>query len=473
MFQDFEKIQKADALARRILSYSRNTLFMNLRFMENALSRLVFVPYDGMVATDMCRLYYDSTFVLKSFQQNDKNITRRYLHMIMHCIFRHAFISPSVERRDIWNLSCDIAVEHMIQELNLKCIDRSMEAKQWEILGNLKSNLKHMTAEKIYQYYIDKNISKKQYESLHKAFLLDDHEPWYPPLGKSDSSGEDGDSDSHENIGDHSTSQNNDLSDSTQFMFAMSHEEAKQVWGNISQQIQTDLETFGKQQGIGGGSLMQNLKAVNRERYDYAEFLRKFAVMGEVMQIDSDAFDYNFYTYGLSLYGNMPLIEPLEYKEVKRIREFVIAIDTSGSVSGELVQTFVTKTYNILKQQESFFSKVNIHIIQCDAEIQEDVKITSWEEFDQYLQTMKLHGFGGTDFRPVFSYVDELIQKKVFINLKGLIYFTDGCGEFPPKQPGYHTAFVFVDDDYNNYEVPVWAIKLILQSNEIMEKNGI
>lgn len=472
MFQDFEKMQKADALARRILSYSRNTLFMNLRFMENALSRLVFVPYVGTIATDMCRLYYDSAFVLKSFQQNDRNITRRYLHMIMHCIFRHAFISPSVDR-DIWNLSCDIAVEYMIQELNLKCIDCSMESEQQKILISLKSNLKYMTAEKIYQYYIDENISKGQCEDLRAAFLLDDHEPWYSSSGSSGFGGEDGDSDSHENIGDHSTSQNNDLSDSTQFMFAMSHEEAKQVWGNISQQIQTDLETFGKQQGIGGGSLMQNLKAVNRERYDYAEFLRKFAVMGEVMQIDSDAFDYNFYTYGLSLYGNMPLIEPLEYKEVKRIREFVIAIDTSGSVSGELVQTFVTKTYNILKQQESFFSKVNIHIIQCDAEIQEDVKITSWEEFDQYLQTMKLHGFGGTDFRPVFSYVDELIQKKVFINLKGLIYFTDGCGEFPPKQPGYHTAFVFVDDDYNNYEVPVWAIKLILQSNEIMEKNGI
>ena len=37
----------------------------------------------------------------------------------------------------------------------------------------------------------------------------------------------------------------------------------------------------------------------------------------------------------------MPLIEPLEYKEVKRIKEFVIAIDTSGSVSGELVQKFI------------------------------------------------------------------------------------------------------------------------------------
>lgn len=356
MFQDFEKMQKADALARRILSYSRNTLFMNLRFMENALSRLVFVPYVGTIATDMCRLYYDSAFVLKSFQQNDRNITRRYLHMIMHCIFRHAFISPSVDR-DIWNLSCDIAVEYMIQELNLKCIDCSMESEQQKILISLKSNLKYMTAEKIYQYYIDENISKGQCEDLRAAFLLDDHEPWYSSSGSSGFGGGDGDSDSHENIGDYSTSQNNDLFDSTQFMFAMSHEEAKQVWGNISQQIQTDLETFGKQQGIGGGSLMQNLKAVNRERYDYAEFLRKFAVMGEVMQIDSDAFDYNFYTYGLSLYGNMPLIEPLEYKEVKRIREFVIAIDTSGSVSGELVQTFVTKTYNILKQQESFFQR--------------------------------------------------------------------------------------------------------------------
>lgn len=468
MFQNFEKMQKADELARQILSYSRNTLFMNLRFMENALSRLVFVPYVGTIATDMCRLYYNSAFVLKSFQQNDKNITRRYLHMIMHCIFRHAFISPSVDR-DIWNLSCDIAVEYMIQELNLKCIDRSMESKQQKILSRLKSNLKYMTAEKIYQYYIDENISKEQCEDLRAAFLLDDHEPWYSSSGSSSFGGGDGNSD------DDSENQDGDSSDPTQFMSAMSHEEAKQVWENISQQIQTDLETFGKQQGIGGGSLMQNLEAVNREHYDYASFLRKFAVMGEVMQIDSDAFDYNFYTYGLSLYGNMPLIEPLEYKEVKRVREFVIAIDTSGSVSGELVQTFITKTYNILKQQESFFSKVNIHIIQCDAEIQEDVKITSQEEFDQYLQNMKLHGFGGTDFRPVFSYVDELIRKKEFTNLKGMIYFTDGWGEFPQKQPDYHTAFVFVDDDYNNYEVPVWAIKLILQTNEIMEgkQNGI
>ena len=102
----------------------------------------------------------------------------------------------------------------------------------------------------------------------------------------------------------------------------------------------------------------------------------------------------------------------MEYKETKKVREFVIAIDTSGSVSGDLVQSFVQKTYNILKSTESFASKVNIHIIQCDQEIREDVKVTNQEDFDAYLAHMTLKGFGGTDFRPVFGYVEELRKRR-------------------------------------------------------------
>ena len=117
-----------------------------------------------------------------------------------------------------------------------------------------------------------------------------------------------------------------------------------------------------------------------------------------------------------------------------------------------------------------FFSKVNIHIIQCDTVIQEDKKITNQDEFDDYLKHMQLKGFGGTDFRPVFQYVDKLIQEKEFTNLKGMLYFTDGYGVFPEREPDYKTAFVFLDDDYNNYNVPVWAIRVILTTDDIMEK---
>lgn len=163
----------------------------------------------------------------------------------------------------------------------------------------------------------------------------------------------------------------------------------------------------------------------------------------------------------------MPLVEPLEYKDVKAIKEFVIAIDTSGSTSGELVQKFVQKTYNILKSTESFFTRINLHIIQCDANIQEDKKITCQEEFDEYIENMEIHGLGGTDFRPVFEYVDKLRHDKEFSNLKGLIYFTDGYGDFPSRKPDYDTAFVFIDDEYNNPDVPPWAIKLVLQKDEL------
>ena len=165
----------------------------------------------------------------------------------------------------------------------------------------------------------------------------------------------------------------------------------------------------------------------------------------------------------------MPLIEPLEYKEVKRIKEFVIAIDTSGSVIGEEVQMFLQKTYNILMQEDSYFSRVNIHIIQCDAEIQEDVVIRNRDEFEGYLKSMKILGLGGTDFRPVFRYVDQLIEEKRFRNLKGLIYFTDGYGTFPEHKPPYTAAFVFVEEGYERPEAPPWAIKLELQHEDIIE----
>ncbi len=230
-----------------------------------------------------------------------------------------------------------------------------------------------------------------------------------------------------------------------------------------------ELEIFAKVRGEGAGSLIQNIRAVTRERCDYTDFLRKFAAMGEEMKVSDDEFDYIYYTYGLKRYKNMPLIEPLEYREDHKIRDFVIAIDTSGSVAGEEVQTFLKKTYGILNQQGSFFKEINVHIIQCDAEIQDDHVIRCTEDFDRYLEEMEIRGLGGTDFRPVFSYVDELIRDGAFSDLKGLIYFTDGLGTYPETKPDYKTAFVFVDDGYNMPSVPVWAIRVLLQQDELRE----
>ena len=54
----------------------------------------------------------------------------------------------------------------------------------------------------------------------------------------------------------------------------------------------------------------------------------------------------------------------------------------------------------------------------------------------------------------------------MFSNLKGLLYFTDGKGIYPAKKPPYETAFVFMKEDYEDTQVPSWAMKLILEEED-------
>ena len=424
-----EEYERAARIAEAVLALSKNTLLIHLRFLDGAINRLgTAVHVEIALATDGNTLYFEPFSLLKRYKKEPEAMTRDYLHVLLHCLLRHMYLHSEAERA-VWDLACDITVEAIISELSFPA---AREEKQKAVLEELKKEVKYLTAEKIYRHYLKQNLSPGRIRELRDAFRADDHGLWYQEDG-CDPGG---------------------------------RGRAQQQWEELSRHVQGDLETFSRNRGSEAGSLLQNLTAVNREKYDYAAFLRKFASRQEVMKIDDDEFDYIFYTYGLKLYDRMPLVEPLEYKEINKIREFVIAIDTSGSVSGELVQAFVRKTYNILKSVESFATKINVHIIQCDQQIREDVKITSQAEFDGYLKSMTLKGFGGTDFRPVFSYVEELQRKQEFANLKGLIYFTDGLGTYPERKPDYDTAFVFLNEDYRDPEVPSWAMKLILEREE-------
>ena len=418
-----EKFRQADALAQNILRLTRNTLLVNLRFLDLALSQFQLTSYPGTLATDGQHLFYDTYYVLSMYKQERGRNVRDYLHIVLHCVFRHLFTSANINRR-CWDLACDIAVESAIADLHLDSAACNRAYAQEETLKELRSQVRPLTAEKLYRYFLDRHLSDDQIARLREPFLADDHRAWYLPVKSGQGTGGGGQSTGRTpetgTPGKQKSGRGGQGSRTTpKSGTERQRQDLEQTWREISERLQVDLETISRRHGTDAGNLVQELKAVNRETYDYADFLRRYASLGEVTQVNQDEFDYIYYTYGLSLYGNMPLVEPLEYKEVRRIKEFVIAIDTSGSVSGDLVQRFVTKTYNILRQQENFFTKINLHIIQCDAEIQEDRKITSQKDFDTYLDTMQLHGFGGTDFRPVFQYVDELIQAGEFTNLKG------------------------------------------------------
>lgn len=442
MADEKEKKEKIEKIADEILQMSKNKLLVNMRFMDMSLNQFKISPRPDVTpftASDGEIYIYDPEHILKAYMLDENVPVRNFLHTVLHCVFKHFFVNTLVNQK-MWDLACDIAVESSINDLELSYLNIQKAKEQVQFFELFRKKIQIISAEKIYSYFMDEKLSDDLVERLSLLFKGDDHCLWYLTQEQK-----------------------------TKINLYVPVNRIWLVgnWGDIALRMQTELEVFIRNRGTEAGLLTQNLREVNRERYDYTEFLKKFAVRGEVMKLNPDEFDYNFYTYGLEMYENMPLIEPLEYKEVKRIREFVIAIDTSGSTSGELVQTFVQKTYNILKSTESFFTQINLHIIQCDAAIQEDVKITTQDEFDDYLKNMKLHGLGGTDFCPVFEYVNSLLDSGEFENLKGLIYFTDGCGAFPHKKPSYDTAFVFIDDAWNNYDVPSWAMKLVLRKDEL------
>ncbi len=462
--------------------------------MDLALCKLEYEAADiPSVATDGKYLYFSPKYIFQMYQDGTSQLNHAHLHLIMHCVLYHPFVSSTLQH-DFWDLACDIAVEGIIDELDLKQVATANSIAIHNELGKLQAKYGKLTAERLYRKFISTKISHAEFSRLQKIFCVDQHDIWYadPDDGQSKQqpqqpeeqkkpgeSGGAGDADNQDpsqNPERNSDNTSDSLSDapgiqnnqSTSVPQPQSQSQSiEDEWKEISERVKVDIETASKEWGDRSANLRQNIAEVNREKYDYSDFLQKFSVMGEEMQINDDEFDYIFYTYGLQLYKNVPLVEPLEYKDVKKIKDFVIAIDTSGSVQGTLVQKFITKTYNILAQQNNFFTQINVHIIQCDAEIQKDDKITSLEELESYIKTIELKGFGGTDFCPVFSYVDKLKQKGEFSNLKGLIYFTDGWGSFPEKKPDYDAAFIFVDDSYNNYDVPVWAIKLVLAKDEI------
>ena len=419
--------EKLRSLGVSILCAARDELYFSMRFLDVALSSFVY-RMDISVSpfgTDGAVMYFHPQYLGGMLRQNRILVNRGYLHMVFHCIFRHMFKQADDAR--YWDLSCDIAAEHLIDGCDLRPVRWSRSLLRRETYRKLEDKKRVMNAERIFRELKSWELTEKELAGLEEEFRADDHRYWENknPEQKQDP-------------------------------------ELRKKWQEINEKMETDLETFSKEASEQNGSFLGELRVENRERQDYREFLRKFSVLREEMGTDPDSFDYGFYSYGLSLYGNMPLIEPQETREVRKIADFAVVIDTSMSCSGDLVRRFLEETYSVLKQNDSYFRKVNVHIIQCDEKVHTDVKITSEKELKLYMEHFELYGEGGTDFRPAFAYVDELIRRGEFDDLKGLIYFTDGYGIYPSRMPAYKTAFVFAEEDYTDADVPAWAIRLIL-----------
>lgn len=415
-------------ICQKILALIRSELFLDLRYLDMALSALVFQPRDSIrtLATDGTCLYYSREQLLRLYPKNPLFLNRAYLHSVLHCVFRHLWLRGQREPV-IWNLACDICVEYTIDSMEKPATRRILSRLRIDYYEHLKGANIPVTAAAVYEDLLTITDMEEQF-LLQQEFYTDDHRFW--PREEKSSRGS---------------------------------SSAGEKWDKIGRRIQQELDRRGQQESRELSSLKTQIQR-GKSRRSYQDFLRKFTVLREEMHIDPDSYDLNYYTYGLKLYGNMPLIEPLESREIHKILDFVIVIDTSYSTSGRLVRKFLEETFRILTEKDSFFRKSQVRIIQCDNQVQSDISVTSQEDIENLFRDFELIGGGGTDFRPAFRYIDQLLSQGEFQYLKGVLYFTDGKGIYPSKRPDYETVFLFVGENEGN-PVPPWAMSMSLMED--------
>ena len=184
----------------------------------------------------------------------------------------------------------------------------------------------------------------------------------------------------------------------------------------------TQAAAIAQKQGKLPADMARFVEAMVDNKVDWRARLRKFAT--EVTKADT--------SWTRAQRRMVPFGYYLPSLHSEAMGTFVSGIDTSGSIDDYTLQMFAAEIQAI-RLATTPLKMVNIY---CDAEV---------AHVDEYDQTEELafkgHGGGGTDFRPVFDYVEENDVKPAC-----LIYLTDGYGPFPDSPPPYPVLWVMTTD---------------------------
>jgi len=195
------------------------------------------------------------------------------------------------------------------------------------------------------------------------------------------------------------------------------------------------------------GNLIEKIEKLVYGKIDWRkeieDYLTRKGIISGIQTMSP--YKYN-YKHALFKHHRILLNAPI----AKKPKEIVIAVDTSGSISRDEYTAFISELQRIL------YFKDKIYFIECDAEIK-DAQFVSMNNFKEVAFNIK--GRGGTDFRPVFEHIE-----KHNISTDLLIFFTDGEGNFPKKEPRYSVLWVVTSayDNDSTVDVP-FGRKIVLR----------
>ena len=359
--------------------------------------------------TDGSIIYFSAPFLLSL-----NNESRIYLmaHELWHCVFLHFKRKGSRDHKR-FNYAADLEVDFMLHEQGFHGIEMLPHKEKW----------KGLSAEAIYELLDD---SRQRPESADVHIFDND-------TGEEQQSGSGKPGEGNEKQGDGKQSQGrgagsksgNEAGPDGQWIKdddyqPMIEPRAERKW---RQWVVSAAQQVKRSKGSLPAYLEQMIKDQYQPELSWKEILQQFVS----------------YCFGGSrqwLPPNRRHIHQGLYLPSRKddFLSVVVAIDTSGSTYNDL-PGFLAELKGIVTS----FGRYDVTLIECDAEIQNVRHFSEWEPFEY--EEFNFHGFGGTDFRPVFSWINDNIAEP-----KLLIFMTDGYGDAPANPPEYPMLWVLTSD---------------------------
>ncbi len=319
-------------------------------------------------ATDGKDIFFNEQF-LKSLKSSEQNALM--LHEVLHIALLHVTRRQSRDPH-IWNIAADIVVNDLILR------NTSFPLPEGAIIDHAYQD---KSVEYIYECLLKNNKYKQKKYQLKIADVGDNTE----------------------------NSKGSILSETEQLEIESYWRDKIQVLKNSDALSNPDKYGSNSTGGLPAG-FEREVENILEPEINWRHALWKY--VGRT-PADFDDLDRRFLYKGLYLEGLMT--EALEVS---------VCVDTSGSVSRELIDQFVGEINGIL----SSYPHVKCDFFFCDCALSGPFEVSSIDD----VPTLK--GGGGTSFVPFFKYLEKNSN-----NLMGAqkvsIYLTDGYEEFPDFVP--------------------------------------
>ncbi len=386
------------------LSAARTRLILDKPFLGALVLRLPMVEGDPAwcrtTATDARAFYYNREFIEALSLDH---VQFMLAHEALHCALAH--FSRRLHRvKHRWDVACDHAINPLLAEDGLRAPPGTL----------LLDEFKGMTAEEIYPYIQDdtdeETIDDHAYDDAEGGQQGSDNKPNPPPRneresGKSEDKPEQGQGDGARSEPDESqagasrpppllTTEREQLSVQWQERMAGAAQLALQA-GKLSGSLARLVDHLLQPQLPWRMLLARYLTAIARDDYSYLRPSRR---------------------------EGAAILPSLRSSHI----DITVALDVSGSIKEDELNEFLAEV-NAIKGQ----IQAGITLHACDDKLANDGPWRSepWEEIGL---PRSFPGGGGTDFRPVFDWLENLDRRPDL-----LVYFTDALGEFPQREPAY------------------------------------